>query len=112
MSHFLFSFIYLIRIRRSGRVRHMIRSGAHRAPMVFPWPNCPEIRKGVMIDQQVQNIDIMPTVLALVGIQGPTNMQGRSLVPLLNGSGTGAWQEQPAITQAMVGGGDGGPGGE
>ena len=56
-----------------------------------------------MIDQQVQNIDIMPTILELAGIQGPTNMQGRSLVPLLNGSGVATWQERPAITQAMVG---------
>jgi hypothetical protein len=39
-------------------------------------------------------------------------MQGRSLLPLLNGSGTATWQEQPAITQAMVGDRDGGPGGE
>jgi hypothetical protein len=51
----------------------------------------------------------MPTILALAGIQGPTNMQGRSLVSLLNGSGTATWQERPAITQAMVGSGDGGP---
>jgi len=29
-------------------------------------------------------------------------MQGRSLVPLLNGSGVATWQERPAITQAMV----------
>src|SRR5262249_16627663 len=52
---------------------------------------------------------IMPTILALTGIQGPTNMQGRSLVGLLNGSATATWQERPAITQAMVGDPDGGP---
>ncbi len=63
-----------------------------------------------MIDQQVQNLDIMPTILALAGIQGPTNMQGRSLLPLLNGSGVASWQEWPAITQAMVAD-DGPPGG-
>jgi arylsulfatase A-like enzyme len=56
-----------------------------------------------MIDQQIENIDIMPTILALAGIQGPTNMQGRSLVSLLDGSGTATWQERPAVTQAMVG---------
>jgi hypothetical protein len=55
-----------------------------------------------MIDHQVQNLDIMPTILELAGIQGPTNMQGRSLVPLLNGRGVATWQEQPAITQTMV----------
>jgi arylsulfatase A-like enzyme len=75
----------------------------NQVPMVFHWPNSPDIRKGVMVDQMVQNLDIMPTILELVGITGPTNMQGRSLVPLLNGSGVATWQERPAITQAMVG---------
>ncbi|HEY2952454.1 MAG TPA: sulfatase/phosphatase domain-containing protein, partial [Verrucomicrobiae bacterium] len=87
----------------------------NQVPMVFHWPNSPDIRKGVMVDQLVQNLDIMPTILDLAGITGPTNMQGRSLVPLLNGSGVASWQERPAITQAMVGGepggGAGGPGG-
>src|SRR5258706_6282886 len=88
---------------------HSVYGELNQVPMVFHWPNNPEIRKGVMVDQQVQNLDIMPTILALSGIQGPTNMQGRSLVPLLNGSGTATWQEQPAITQAMVSPRDSGP---
>jgi arylsulfatase A-like enzyme len=74
----------------------------NQVPLVFRWPNSPEINKGVMIDHQVQNLDIMPTILELAGIQGPTNMQGRSLVPLLNGRGVATWQEQPAITQTMA----------
>lgn len=74
----------------------------NQVPLVFRWPNSPEIKKGVMIDHQVQNLDIMPTILELAGIQGPTNMQGRSLVPLLNGRGVTTWQEQPAITQTMA----------
>lgn len=74
----------------------------NQVPLVFRWPASPEVKKGVMIDQQVQNLDIMPTILALAGISGPTNMQGRSLVPLLNGRGVDTWQEQPAITQTMV----------
>ena len=75
----------------------------NQVPMVFHWPNSPDLRKGAMVDQMVQNLDIMPTILDLAGITGPTNMQGRSLVPLLNGSGVATWQERPAITQAMVG---------
>jgi len=81
---------------------HSVYGELNQVPLVFHWPNSPDVRKGVMIDQQVENIDIMPTILALAGIQGPTNMQGRSLAPLLNGSGTATWQERPAITQAMV----------
>jgi arylsulfatase A-like enzyme len=94
-----------------GRLFHgqSVYGELNQVPLVFHWPNNPEIRKGVMIDQQVENLDIMPTILALAGLPGPTNMQGRSLVPLLNGSATTTWQERPAITQAMVGNLDGGP---
>ena len=79
-----------------------------QVPLVFCWPNNPAIRKGVMVDHVVENVDIMPTLLELSGIEGPSNMQGRSLVPLLNGSGNAAWQERVAVTQAMVGGSRGG----
>ncbi len=81
---------------------HSVYGELNQVPLVYRWPNSPDIKKGVMIDRQVQNLDIMPTILELVGINGPTNMQGRSLVPLLNGSGAATWQEQPAITQTMV----------
>lgn len=81
---------------------HSVYGELNQVPMVYRWPNSPDVRKGIMIDQQVQNLDIMPTILDLAGIQGPSTMQGRSLVPLLNGSGAANWEERPAITQAMV----------
>jgi arylsulfatase A-like enzyme len=90
---------------------HSVYGELNQVPLVFRWPNNPQVRKGAMIDQQIENIDIMPTILALAGIQGPTNMQGRSLVSLLDGSGTATWQERPAVTQAMVGGDPRPPGG-
>ncbi|MDA1272740.1 MAG: sulfatase [Verrucomicrobia bacterium] len=84
-----------------------------QVPLVFRWPNNPGIQKGVMVDHVVENVDIMPTLLELSGIEGPSNMQGRSLVPLLDGSGNAAWKKRVAVTQAMVGGpmGGGGRGG-
>jgi arylsulfatase A-like enzyme len=82
---------------------HSVYGELNQVPLVFHWPNNPEVRKGAMVDKQVQNIDIMPTILELAGIKGPANMQGRSLVALLNGGGVANWQEQPALTQAMVG---------
>ncbi len=81
---------------------HSVYGELNQVPLVYRWPNSPDLKKGVMIDHQVQNIDIMPTILELAGITGSTNMQGRSLVPLLNGSGAATWQEDPAITQTMV----------
>ena len=44
-----------------------------------------------------------PPPIDVAGIAGPTNMQGRTLLPLLNGKGLANWEERPAITQAMVG---------
>ena len=81
---------------------HSVYGELSQVPLVFHWPNGHDLRKGARVDQLIENIDIMPTILSLAGISGPTNMQGRSLVPLLNGTGTASWSERPAITQAMV----------
>ncbi|MCF7763830.1 MAG: sulfatase [Verrucomicrobia bacterium] len=71
----------------------------NQVPMVFRWPANPAIRKGVLVDQIVENLDIMPTLLDLSGIEGPSIMQGRSLVPLLDGSGSGTWQNRLVVTE-------------
>ena len=42
--------------------------------------------KAKVIEAQVENIDIMPTLLDLLGITVPNEVQGRSLVSLLSGS--------------------------
>jgi arylsulfatase A-like enzyme/Tfp pilus assembly protein PilF len=46
--------------------------------------------KAKTIDAQVENVDIMPTLLDLLGITVPTVVQGRSLVPLLAGGRSAA----------------------
>jgi len=46
--------------------------------------------KGKVIDAQVENVDMMPTLLDLLGIAVPKEVQGRSLVPLLAGGRAGA----------------------
>jgi len=40
---------------------------------------------GRVMDEMISNIDYLPTILELVGLPAPTNVQGRSLVPLLDG---------------------------
>jgi len=44
------------------------------------------IPRGIGIDQQVRSIDLLPTVLDLVGMPPESRAQGESLVPLLTGS--------------------------
>ncbi|MCC7407995.1 MAG: sulfatase [Phycisphaeraceae bacterium] len=54
-----------------------------RTPWVMRWPG--QIRPGsVESEQMISGIDLMPTVLDALGIQGPA-MDGRSFLPVLRG---------------------------
>jgi arylsulfatase A-like enzyme len=47
----------------------------------------PEMAKGARVKNQVQLIDIMPTLLEFLGIdKGPAHIEGRSLVALMSGT--------------------------
>lgn len=46
----------------------------------------PRQDKGMIIDQVVEQIDIPATILDLAGIETPSWMEGRSLLPFLNGN--------------------------
>lgn len=54
-----------------------------RIPMTMRYPRL--IKAGSKIDQLVMNVDMAPTMLALAGVKGPTEIQGRSVLPLLKG---------------------------
>jgi len=54
-----------------------------RMPLLMRWPN--GIKKGITIDQLTQNIDFAPTLLEAAGIKAPKEMQGKSMLPLLEG---------------------------
>ncbi len=45
-----------------------------------------QVKKGHRVPAQVRGIDLMPTVLELVGVPAPGAVQGASLVPLMDGS--------------------------
>jgi arylsulfatase A-like enzyme len=87
-----------------GRLFHgqTVYGELSRVPLVFRWPNSPGFREGTMVDRVVENVDIMPTLLELSGVDGPAAMQGRSLFPLLDGSGEASWQDRPVITQTLT----------
>jgi len=61
-----------------------------RMPLMMRLPS--KIRKG-KIEQLVQNIDFAPTFLELAGVPIPAEMQGVSLLPLLEGQETDDWRE-------------------
>ncbi len=64
-----------------------------RIPLVIVWPA--RIRGGQRFAEPVSMIDILPTVLDLVGLPMPDVMQGQSLAPLLLGQR--GWEPHPVI---------------
>ena len=62
-----------------------IYSPETHVPMLLKSPLLPQ---GRSIDKIVEVIDLGPTLIALQGEESPVELQGRSLVPLIEGSGT------------------------
>ncbi|VGO13427.1 Arylsulfatase [Pontiella desulfatans] len=62
-----------------------------RTPLIAYWPG--HIKPGSVNTDLVQNIDFAETFLDLAGAPVPDDMQGRSLVPLLEGKTPKDWRE-------------------
>ena len=54
-----------------------------RIPLVVSWPGT--VESGVRYGEQVSIVDVMPTILGLVGLPAPPEALGRDLAPLLRG---------------------------
>jgi arylsulfatase A-like enzyme len=55
-------------------------------PFIMKFPGSPVARR---INQIVQNIDIAPTLLDLIGLPAPELFSGRSLLPVIEGTSSG-----------------------
>jgi len=55
-------------------------------PLLVRYPAV--VKAGMVRDEFALNIDLAPTLLELAGVSAPAWMEGRSLVPLLNGART------------------------
>jgi N-acetylglucosamine-6-sulfatase len=53
----------------------------------------PGVRKGAVVTDIVENIDLNPTFVDLAGAVPPGNADGHTLVPLLRGTNTGEWRQ-------------------
>jgi N-sulfoglucosamine sulfohydrolase len=60
-------------------------AGTH-VPLAISWPD--RIKSARRIDSPVSLTDLAPTFLAAAGVGPPAEMTGRSLLPVLTGSGT------------------------
>ena len=76
----------------------MASSYQTRVPLVMVWPG--HIRGGQRFDELVSMIDVLPTVLDLVGLPMPDVMQGQSLAPLLLDQD--GWEPRPVILDEFV----------
>ncbi len=74
-------------------VSTILRPSISRIPLIFVWPG--RIEGGQRFSQPVSMIDVLPTVLDVVGLPQPEVKQGRSLAPMLLGTGT--VEPQPVI---------------
>ncbi len=71
----------------------MFRPTISRVPLIFVWPG--HIEGGQRFGQPVSMIDVLPTLLDLVGLPPAEIAQGQSLAPLLRGED--GWEPRPVI---------------
>lgn len=64
---------------------------SQKVPLLVYGP--PSLGQPRNLEEVIQNIDIAPTILDLAGIKKPSQMQGQSFLPLLNGKKT-VWRNQ------------------
>lgn len=62
-----------------------------RTPLVMHWPSV--IKPGQVNEDPVMNIDIAETLLDAAGVKIPGEMQGRSMLPILEGKKPENWRE-------------------
>lgn len=60
-------------------------------PLIVRYPK--EIKKGVVNEDMVLNLDFAPTFLDFAGVKIPQEMQGRSLRPILKGKTPIDWRQ-------------------
>jgi N-sulfoglucosamine sulfohydrolase len=55
--------------------------GGLRVPLIVRWPG--QAEAGLVSDELVATVDLLPTILEAVGAEAPAGLAGRSMVPLL-----------------------------
>jgi arylsulfatase A-like enzyme len=65
---------------------------SYRTPLLIQWPGV--IRPGSVNNDMVSNIDLPETFLEIAGIKVPSDMQGRSMVPVLKGKTPSNWRKE------------------
>ncbi|MBN1827096.1 MAG: sulfatase-like hydrolase/transferase [Candidatus Eisenbacteria bacterium] len=62
---------------------HDVFDSGLQVPLIIRWPR--RIDSGMLIEEMVENRDIVPTVLSMVGLKVPACVEGKDLTPLFDG---------------------------
>jgi arylsulfatase A-like enzyme len=65
---------------------------SYRTPLLIDWPGV--TKPGAVNEDMVSNIDLAETFLEMAGVEVPSDMQGRSMVPILKGKTPGNWRKE------------------
>ncbi len=68
-----------------------LHEGGLRGPFIITWPGV--LEAGETYDEPVIALDILPTTLALAGVDEPSKLDGRDIMPFLTGETTGSPHE-------------------
>jgi len=65
---------------------------SYRTPLLIQWPGV--IKPGSINNDMVSNIDLPETFLEMAGLDVPSDMQGRSMMPVLKGKTPSNWRKE------------------
>lgn len=65
---------------------------SYRTPLLIQWPGI--TKPGSVNSDMVSNIDLAETFLDMAGVKVPSDMQGRSMVPVLEGKTPADWRKE------------------
>lgn len=67
-------------------------------PLVIKLPHGGEV--GKQVENRVELVDVLPTLLQVVGVEVPAEVQGESLLGVMKGDGGEAWRDHPAYSES------------
>ena len=74
---------------------------AARIPLLIRAPECYQLQRASVVNEPVSLEDIMPTLLEMAGAEIPETVEGRSLLPLMQGE-TPPWRDYLHIQHAPL----------
>lgn len=79
--------------------KNQLYETAHNVSMLMRWPR--GIPGGTVVEECVSSVDVQPTILGLLGLEGSGREQGRDASPLLRGDG-GHWDDEAFLHHSSL----------